>query len=72
MTTAALPTENRPIRLDPELSEEISKLLKPLKGRDREVADEAVMQVYRSSVMGSFGEILEAYRTAIEEAVTAP
>lgn len=69
MTTSALPTEKRPIRMDPELAAEVEKLLKPLKGKEREAADEAVMKVYQSGVSGSFGEILEAYQAAVEEAV---
>jgi hypothetical protein len=72
MTTSALPSETRPIRMDPELAVEIEKILKPLKGDDLERGRAAVMVVYRSSASGSFGQILEAYRTAIEEAVTAP
>lgn len=70
--STALPTEKRPIRMDPELSSEIEKILKPLKGDDLGRAQEAVMKVYHSNVAGSFGDILEAYQTAIEEAVTAP
>lgn len=72
MMTSTLPTEDRPIRMAPDLAEEVEKLLEPLTGEDQEKGRDAVMQVYHSSVSGSFGTIVEAYRTAIEEAVTAP
>lgn len=67
----ALPTEQRPIRMDPELSERVEKLLEPLAGDDLERAHAAVMKVYHSGRSGSFDEILGHYRTAIEEAVAA-
>lgn len=72
MKSTALPTEPKPIRMDPELANEVDKILKPLKGADLERAHEAVMKVYHSTTSGSFEQIFEAYRSAIEEAVTAP
>lgn len=71
MTTSTLPTEPRPIRIDPELGERIEKLLKPLTGDRRKAADAAVMEVYQSGHTGSFTELLELYESAIAEAVEA-
>lgn len=71
MTTSTLPTEPRPIRMDPELGERVEKILKPLKGKEREAADAAVMAVYQSGHTGSFSELLERYKSAIAEAVEA-
>lgn len=72
MTTTKLPSEPRPIRMDPELAEAVDEIIKPLKGKDLEAAQAAVMDVYRSNASGKFAELLENYREAIEEAVTAP
>lgn len=69
MSTSTLPTEQRPIRLDPELSAEIEKCIKPLAAKERGAAQAAVMEVYNSGHTGSFGELLELYRDAIAEAV---
>lgn len=71
MTTSALPTEPRPIRMDPELGERIEKLLKPLEGKERKAADAAVMKVYQSGHTGNFAELVERYEMAIAEAVDA-
>ncbi len=71
MSTAALPTEPQPIRLDPELADRIGKMLKPLKGEQLEAGQAAVMKVYRSGFAGSFGELVERYKAAIAEAVKA-
>lgn len=71
MGATLLPTENRAISMDPELASEVEKLLKPLKGKDLEAARVAVGKVHRSPVSGSFGEILAAYKEAIDEAVKA-
>lgn len=71
MTTSALPTEPRPIRIDPELGERLEEILKPLNGKQREAADAAVMEVYQSGHTGSFAELVELYESAIAEAVEA-
>lgn len=68
MTNTALPTEERPIRMDPELAAEVNKFLEPLSGKDLKKGRDAVMSVYNSGITGSFGELLAAYRSAIEEA----
>lgn len=67
--TTALPTEDRPIQLDPELSSKVEEMLKPYSGRKLEAARAAVLKVYKSGFAGSFGAILGKYETAIEEAV---
>jgi hypothetical protein len=56
----------------PELAAEVEKILKPLKGRDLDAGRSAVTRVYRSGMAGGFGDLVAAYREAIEEAVTAP
>lgn len=67
----ALPTEQRPIRMDPELAEQVDALLKPFSGEKLDRAQAAVMKVYESGATGSFGEILERYEAAIEDATQA-
>jgi hypothetical protein len=64
-----IPTETRPIRIDPEMAERLEAILEPLEGKARKAADAAVMSVYHSGVVGSFGELLERYSEAIAEAV---
>lgn len=67
MTT--LPTEQRPIRMDPELSERVEKILDRYSGSDLEKAQAAVMKVYHSGFAGSFGQLVERYDEAVREAV---
>lgn len=69
-TQTALPTEDRPIRMDPELAERVEEMLANFKGKEREKAQAAVKRVYDSSVTGRFHELVEAYEAAILEAVT--
>lgn len=67
----SLPTEQRPIRMDPELSERVEALLKKYSGEKLSRAQTAVMRVYHSGANGPFGEIVKQYETAITEAVAA-
>lgn len=65
----ALPTEQRPLRMDPDLAKQVDGILKKYKGDDLEKAHQGVMKVYHSGQSGGFHEIVERYREAIEEAV---
>lgn len=67
--TTKLPTEDRPIQLSTELSEQVDAMLAPYKGDELELAQLAVLEVYKSGVEGSFHTIVERYREAIEGAV---
>lgn len=69
MTTTKLPTEERPIRMDPELQEQVEKILKGYSGKKLESAQEAVRKVYAGGATGSFHEIVDTYRGAVQEAV---
>lgn len=64
-----LPTEDRPLRMDPDLTAAVEKILKPYKGADLEKARAAVMTVYRSGASGLFADLVEQYRVAVNEAV---
>ncbi len=82
-TKSALPTEDVPIKMDPDLAAAVSGLLEQLseeprceEGDDasvelpslRALGREAVMGVYRSGCAGVFSELVDQYRKAIEEA----
>ncbi len=64
-----LPTEQRPIRMDPELAEAIEERIKAVKPSKRDDARTAVMAVYHSGTQGTFHDVLSAYDAAIAEAV---
>ena len=72
MTTgiSKLPREGRTIRMDPDLAQALEDILEPHTGKTLERAQAAIVRVRASGFQGSFGEILEAYRVAIEEAVS--
>ncbi len=70
MTPAtALPTEQIPIKMDPDLAEAVGGYLSGLDGSDHKAGTAAVMTVYRSGFAGSFSEIVERYRSEISTAV---
>lgn len=69
MTTTLLPQETRPIRMDPDLSKAIEGLLEPYSGKELEIAQAAVVEVYHSALAGVFGDLVKAYEKAIREAV---
>lgn len=69
MTTSALPTEQTPIKMAPELAEALEGLLEHLDEDELAAAQEAIREVYKSGTMGTFAELLGAYREAIEEAI---
>lgn len=74
MTTTILPTEDRPIQLDPDAAAALEKLIKPHLGTKHETAVyAAVRRVYRSGLTGSFSAMFGAdgyYAEAIKEAAT--
>lgn len=67
-TKSALPTEDVPIKMDPDLAAAVSGLLEQLEEEDKAAGTEAVMGVYRSGFAGVFSELVDQYRKAIEEA----
>lgn len=67
----SMPTEQRPIRMDPDLFKAVEGLLKAYKGEALERAQEAVRSVKESGHQGQFSELLAKYRDAIEEAAKA-
>ncbi|MDX1388274.1 MAG: hypothetical protein R3344_03745 [Acidobacteriota bacterium] len=73
MTTSILPTENKPIKIDPDGATALEKLIKPWLGTEHESAVyAAVRDVYSSGVQGSFAQIFGPdgyYAEAIAEAV---
>ncbi len=68
-TTTTIPQETRPLRMDPDLTAAVEKLLEPYKGDELEAAQAAVVEVYHSSTSGVFRKLVEAYESAILEAV---
>ncbi|MFW6331496.1 MAG: hypothetical protein ACOC3J_07210 [Gemmatimonadota bacterium] len=64
-----LPTEHRPIRMDPELATAVEAALEPYSGKDLEKAQKAVLGVYQSANPGSHADLVEQYSAAIAEAV---
>ncbi len=67
--TTALPTEQTPIKMDPELAEVVGAFLEDLEGGDRKTGQAVVSEIYRSGFSGVFAEIVERYRAGISEAV---
>ena len=70
MTTTAIPQETRPIRMDPNLKDAVAELLEPYSGKELELAQAAVVEVYHSSATGIFSELVDRYEAAIREAVS--
>ena len=63
-----LPMENRPIRMVPELATAVENLLAPLSGKKLEAAQKAVLKLYRAGGFLPFGDLVESYRQAIDDA----
>lgn len=67
---SSLPTENVPIKMDPDLGAAVGEMLAAIDDEDeREAADEAVMVIYRSGFAGTFPELVRHYREGIETAI---
>lgn len=71
MTAVAskLPTNERPLIQDPDLSAALEVTLEPLSGKALERAQAAIRRVHGSGVQGPFGTVLAAFQTAIAAAV---
>jgi uncharacterized protein len=67
-TMSKLPTEGRPPKMDPDLATALEELLAPHSGKALERAQAAVLKLRKSGAMGTFSEIVEAHRAAIEAA----
>ena len=71
MTATLIPQEQRAVRLDPDLQKALEGLLEPYGGEELERAQAAVVSVYRSSLQGTFRDLLWGYTSAILEAIDA-
>jgi hypothetical protein len=69
MGNVTILTEERPLRLAPDLQEALDEILGSYGGKRREIAKRAVLKVYGSGAEGTFAEIVEGYREAIVAAV---
>ena len=72
MTTTAtskLPTNERPIILDPDLAAAVEDLLQPYTGKNLERAQAAVRKVASGATQGTFSDLVAAYAAAIKGAV---
>lgn len=65
MTATKMPTSDVPLIQDPDVLRAVEHELQPFSGKSLERAQAAVRRVHGSGVMGSFSEIVAAYRTAI-------
>lgn len=66
-----LPTEDRPVRMDPDLAARIEVVLKNYSGKDLEKAQAAIRQVHQSGISGSFSTLVRTYESAIKDAVAS-
>ena len=73
MTTATkkskLPTDSRPLPLDPDLASALEMILAPYSGKKLEAAQAAIIKVRHSGVVGSFDALVRGYRDGILKAV---
>jgi hypothetical protein len=67
--TSKLPTNSRPIILDPDLAAAIERTLEPYNGKALEKAQAAVRKVATSNVQGPFDQVVAAYESAVLAAV---
>lgn len=74
MTAVAskLPSDARPLKLDPDLAAFLEAQLAPLAGKDLAKAQQAIVKVRKAGATGTWDALTQRYATAIEEAVTAP
>ena len=66
ITASKLPTVTRPIKMQPDMTAAVERLLAPLHGKRLERAQDAVRKVYNSGFQGSFSELLAKYEAAVE------
>lgn len=69
--TTKIPTDVKPLVRDPDLAAAIEKELKPLSGEKLQLAQDAVRKLRESGLMGTFSQVVDAYKAAIREAVQA-
>jgi hypothetical protein len=63
--TSKLPTSDRPLIADPDLSAALERMLAPMDGKRLERAQAAVRKVANSAVLGPYAVVLAAYQAAI-------
>ncbi len=64
-----LPSDGRPMKMDPFLAEALEKELEPYTGNRLERAQKAILQVHKSGFTGTFGQLVEEYGEKIKAAV---
>lgn len=64
-----LPLETRPLRLAPEVQKVVESKLASLNGKELKVAQDAVLNVYRSGQQMASGQWVDAYSQAIDAAI---
>ena len=69
--TTKMPTDARPLAMEPELQEFVEGLLAPLSGKRLEAGQEAVRKVHSGGLVGMMDDLRDAYREAVAEAVSA-
>lgn len=68
MTATKMPTSDVPLIQDPDVLRAVDRELQPFSGKSLERAQAAVRRVHGSGIMGSFDQIVAAYRGAIQAA----
>jgi hypothetical protein len=71
VTVTKLPVSDRPLIADPDLVLALEAELEPLSGKPLERAQAAIRKVHSSALQGPFGMVLDAYRAAIADAISA-
>lgn len=71
MTATKLPTDTRPLILDPDLAAAVEAMLTPYEGKKLERAQAACRKVHGSAMLGDYSQIVAAYQSAIDKAVGA-
>lgn len=64
-----LPLETRPIRLAPDIARVLEDRLRPLSGKKLELAQGAILRVYRSGIQAAHDQWVAAYLREIDVAV---
>lgn len=71
MTTTAskIPTESRPLKMDPDLAAFLEVELAPYSGKALERAQQAIVRVRQKGVSGTWSELTTVYHETIAIAV---
>jgi len=67
--TSKLPTEGRPLKMDPDLAAFLEAELAPYSGKALERAQQAIVRVRQKGVSGTWDELTTVYRDMIAVAV---